>query len=263
MERSVGQKLVGAFVVGGLIASFMQCIMTVVRMVLPVPALVSPVSLALLGLVGMVLVLNGSYRKLEEIGGFGAGIMFCGIVDAVSGAFMRGAMEEGGTPGSGTKAACRFAAVMLGSFVVLGIVLGLLLARTPGVLASMNVVAANSLDPGPIVFLYAFLVGGLFSAEGQALIELTPLPMPAVLLGHAALGMLLAILGVSTPFEVIAGAGLCATIVDAGAGAVLSGAAIVLSGTPMRAIVFVLLMVLVVVMGIICGNVVLKRVKGA
>ena len=105
MERSAGQRLGGAFVVGGLIAVFAQVIMMIMGMVLPVADLVPPASLIILGLVGMVLVLTGNYEKLNKVGGFGAGIMFCGLVDAVAGVFVGAAMEAGGDKSAGTKAA--------------------------------------------------------------------------------------------------------------------------------------------------------------
>ena len=258
MERSAGQRLGGAFVVGGLIAVFAQVIMMIMGMVLPVADLVPPASLIILGLVGMVLVLTGNYEKLNKVGGFGAGIMFCGLVDAVAGVFVGAAMEAGGDKSAGTKAAIKFAVAILGSLVVVGTILGIVLAHTPGVMASMAPVAAG---PGPIIFLYAFLMGGLISIEGEALLTFTPLPLPVVILLNAALGMALAIFGVSTQLEVLTGAGLCATVVDAGAGAVLGGATIVLAGTPARAIILVLVMAIVVCMGIVCGNILVKRTK--
>ncbi|MBR2683546.1 MAG: hypothetical protein IKE22_09815 [Atopobiaceae bacterium] len=258
MERSAGQRLGGAFVVGGLIAVFAQVIMMIMGMVLPVADLVPPASLIILGLVGMVLVLTGNYEKLNKVGGFGAGIMFCGLVDAVAGVFVGAAMEAGGDKSAGTKAAIKFAVAILGSLVVVGTILGIVLAHTPGVMASMAPVAAG---PGPIIFLYAFLMGGLISIEGEALLTFTPLPLPVVILLNAALGMALAIFGVSTQLEVLTGAGLCATVVDAGAGAVLGGATIVLDGTPARAIILVLVMAIVVCMGIVCGNILVKRTK--
>ena len=258
MERSVGQKLGGAFVVGGLIAACAQVIMLVMSKVLPVADLVPPVSLIILGLIGMVLVLAGAYTKLNEIGGFGAGIMFCGLVDAVAGVFVEATTAAKGDTSAGVKASIKFAVAILGSLVVVGTVLGVVFAHTPGVLASMAPVTD---DPGAIIFLYAFLMGGLISIEGQALLEFTPLPLPAVILLNAALGMALAIFGVATKLEVLTGAGLCATVVDAGAGAVLGGATFVLAGTPVRAIILMLVMALVVVMGIITGNILVKRAK--
>ncbi len=258
-EKSVAQKLVGAFVVGGLIAVVAQCIMTVMSMILPVSNLVAPVSLVILGLMGMALVLTGNYAKLNEVGGFGAGIMFCGLVDAVAGVFMGAAMEAGGDKSVGTKAAIKFALGILGSLVLVGTVLGCVLAKTPGVLASMDAEAAAQLNPGLLVFLFAFLMGGAISIEGQALLSIAKLPDPVVILGNAALGMLLAIFGVSTKLEVMTGAGLCATVVDAGAGAVVGGATIVNVGVPLVTIILVLVMAIVVAMGIVCGNILVNR----
>ena len=262
MERSIGQRFIGAFLVGGAIAFCTQIIMMVVGMVLPIKDLVPPVTLVVLGFTGMVLVLCGAYKKISDVGGFGAGIMFCGLVNAVANIFMGGAMEGGGKESAGMRAVAKFAVVVLGFIVVVGTVLGVLLAHTPGVLAAMDHGAAVAkLNPGMLVFLYAFLVGGLISIEGQVFLEFTPLPEPAVILGNAALGMALSIFGVSTQLEVLAGAGLIATVVDAGASAVLGGATLAIHGTPSRAIVFTLVMVLVVAMGIICGRVLLGRAK--
>ena len=259
-EKSVGSKLIGAFVVGGLIAVVAQAIMMVMGMILPVKDLTAPAMLVILGLIGVVLVLNGSYTKLNEIGGFGAGIMFCGLVDAVAGVYMGGAMEEGGNPSAGVKAAIKFAIAILGTLVVVGAVLGVVLAHSAGVLAAMQ---PPTTDPGPIVFLYAFLMGGLISIIGEAILDLTPVPLPAVILGNAAAGMVMALMGVSTQLEALTGAGLCATVVDAGAGAVLGGATLVLAGTPIRLAILVLVMVFVVILGIITGSTLLKRAKAA
>lgn len=256
MERSIGQKFGGAFVVGGLIAVVAQAIMMVLRMVLPVKDLVAPAMLLVLGVIGIVLVLNGTYQKLNEVGGFGAGIMFCGLVDAVSGVFMGGAMEAGGNASAGVKAAIKFALSVLGTIVVVGLVLGLTLSGTPGVQASLAPVTD---DPGMMVFLYAFLMGGAISIIGQALLEFTPIPLPAIILLNAAAGMAMAALGVSTQLEVLTGGGLCATVVDAGAGAVIGGALISLAGNPIPAITLVMVMVIVVIMGICTGKVLLKR----
>lgn len=256
MQRSIGQKLGGAFVVGGLIAVVAQAIMVVLRMVLPVKDLVAPAMLLVLGVLGIVLVLAGAYEKLNEIGGFGAGIMFCGLVDAVSGIFMGGAMGAGGKASEGVKAAVKFALGVLGTIVVVGLALGLAFAKTPGVQASLAPVAN---DPGMMVFLYAFLMGGAISIIGQLLLEFTPLPLPAIILLNAAAGMAMAVFGVSTQLEVLTGGGLCATVVDAGAGAVIGGALISLAGNPMPAVILVLVMVTVVIMGICTGNVLLKR----
>lgn len=260
MERSAGQKLLGAFVVGGLIATCAQAIMLIMSMIAPAPDLVASLSLIVLGLVGMALVLCGAYKKITEIGGFGAGIMFCGLVDAVAGIFMGAAMEAGGNASAGTKAAVKFAVGILGSLLLVGTLLGVVCAGLPGVQAVLA--GATVQNPGPIIFLFAFLMGGAISIEGQALITLAKIPEPAVILGNAALGMLLAILGVSANLEVLTGAGLCATVVDAGAVAVLGGAMIRVAGVPIVTIVFAIVMALVMCMGIVCGNILLKRAKG-
>lgn len=258
-EKTAAQRLGGAFVVGGLIAVVTQVIMLAMSSVLPVKDLVPPVSLVILGLIGMLLVLNGTYAKLNEIGGFGAGIMFCGLVDAVAGVYMGAAMEEN-DPSAGVKGAIKFAVAILGTLVVVGAVLGVVFAKSAGVLASMAPVTA---EPGPIVFLYAFLMGGLISIIGQAMIEFTPLPLPAIILLCGAAGMVMALVGVISKLEVLTGAGLCATVVDAGGGAVLGGATIVLAGTPLRLAILVAVMVLVVIIGIVTGNILYKRAKAA
>lgn len=260
MQRSAGQQLLGAFVVGGLIAVVAQAIMLVMAMIAPAPDLVGALSLVVLGLIGMALVLCGAYKKIAEIGGFGAGIMFCGLVDAVSNVYLGASMAAGGNSSAGMKASIKFAVSILGSLILVGTLLGILLAGLPGVQAVMH--GATVPNPGPIIFLYAFLMGGLISIEGQALLTLAKLPEPAVILGNAALGMLLTILGVAANLEVLTGAGLCATVVDAGAGAVLGGAMIRVAGFPMVTIILVAVMALVVCMGIICGSILLKRAKG-
>lgn len=259
MERSAGQQLAGAFVVGGLIAVVSQVIMIVVSKLVPIHNLIVPVSLVCLGLLGMVLVLCGVYKRIAEVGGFGAGIMFCGLVDTVANIFVGASMGARGDSSAGFKAILKFAIINLGSIIVVGTLLGVVCVGTPGVRSVMA--GATIPNPGLIVFFYAFLMGGLISVEGQMLITFANLPDPAVILINAALGMLLAVFGASANLEVLTGAGLCMTVADAGATAVMGGALITLAGVPMVTITLTVVMALVVIMGLICGNVSLKRIK--
>ena len=258
-NKQVPGSLAGSFLVGGAIGLIMQIVMMLLASVLPVPDLVPPVALLLLGLVGMVLVLNGSYAKITEIGGFGANIMFCGLVDAVAGIFV-GATMESGNRSEGVKGAIKFAVAILGSLSVVGAVLGFVLgnAGNAGVLATLNDTTAN---PGPISILYAFLMGGLISIIGQAMLQFTPLPLPAVILIEGACGMLMAVAGVLTTLEALCGAGLAATVVDAGGGMVAAGALLAIAGTPVRIVMTVAVMVAVVIIGIITGNILVSKAQ--
>lgn len=261
-EKKVPGSLAGSFVVGGAIGAIVQVLMIALAGVLPVPDLVPPVTLVILGLVGMVLVLCGAYAKITEVGGFGANIMFCGLVDAVAGIFMGATMESGGNRGEGVKGAIKFALSVLGSLSLVGAVLGFVLGNSgnAGVLASLG---DQTVSPGPITILYAFLMGGVISIVGQALVQFTPLPLPVVILLEGACGYAMAIMGVFTMLEVFCGGGLVATVVDAGGGMLLGGAVLAVAHTPMRIIITGAVMVIVVIIGIITGNILVSRAQKA
>lgn len=258
-EKKVPGSIPGAIAVGGCIAVVMQVVMMVLGAVLPVAELVPALTLVILGLIGAALVLGGVYGKLTEVGGFGAQIMFCGLVDAVAGIYA-GATLESGDPKQGTNAAMKFALAILGTISVVGVVLGFALASAgnAGVVASAIDATAN---PGPISLLYAFLMGATISVVGQALLMFTPLPLPAVILIEGACGMLLAVLGVFGMLEAVCGAGLVCTVVDAGGGMVAGGALLAVAGTPVRIVIIALVMVIVVLLGLFSGKQLVKRAK--
>ncbi len=261
-EKKVQGSLVGAFVVGGCIAVAMQVVMMLLSSVLPAEAsaIVPAISLIILGLVGMVLVLTGVYAKLNEIGGYGAAIMFCGLVDAASGIFVGETMANKGDRSAGVKGALKFAVAILGSIIVVGTVLGLALgaAGNPGAIATATDATPN---PGPISLLYAFLCAGIISIVGQAMLENTPLPLPAVILIEGAIGALTAVFGLFGKLEALCGAGLICTVVDAGGSMVAGGTLISIAGAPQRTVITIIVMAIVVLIGIVTGNILVNRIE--
>lgn len=259
MEKQEPQgSLVGAFAVGGLIAAAMQVVMVLLGTVLPDP-LPTLGTLLVLGIFGMVMVLTGNYAKLNEVGGFGASIMFCGLVDAAAGIYA-GTTLETGKSSEDTKSVVKFLTVVIAPLCIVGVALGFALAKAgnAGVLATVSDTTAA---PGPISILYALLMGGAISIVGQALLQFTPLPMPAVILVEGACGMLSAVFGIFTKLEVLTGAGLVCTVVDAGGGMVSGGALLAVAGTPFKIVAILLMVVVVSVMGLICGKVLVSRAQ--
>lgn len=58
-----------------------------------------------------------------------------------------------------------------------------------------------------MIYLYAFLVGGVFCAIGQILIDKTKLTPARILIGYVIFGAILGLVGVYEPLVKIAGAG--------------------------------------------------------
>ncbi len=259
---TAGARVTGAALVGGAIGVIMQVIMTVLGMVLPADsaALVAPLSLIILGIVGAILAATGAYMPISAKGGFGAAIMFCGLADATCGIFAQ-AKNATGKTGAGVAAAIKFALAILGTIALVGGVFGCALGmlHVPG---GMMTLEAPTYLAAPMSFVGAFVGAAVISAVGQLLLEATPLPLPAVILLEGAIGMALVALGLSVPLDALCAGGVTATVVGAAMTVVASGVLIAVAGVPVQYVVTVSVMAAVVVFGIIAGLVAAPRMKG-
>lgn len=257
------KRMAGAFVVGGLMCVAMQVVMMVLAMVLPAEAsmLVPALTLVTMGAIGCVLVLTGLQDKLARVGGYGANIVFSGLVDAVAGIYAGTTLEKGSSA-EGTKAAVKFSVMVLGSVSLIGVVLGIVCALA-GVPSALSNLEDSVADPGVLVFLYAFICCGIISIIGQAMMEWTKLPLPAIIIIEGAVGALLAMAGVFGDIETLCGAGMVCTVVDAGGGMFAGGVLAAIAGQPIRCIIILAVMVIVVAIGLGTGRVLVKRAQEA
>lgn len=83
---NVAKKLLGAFIVGGCFGVIGQIVMVFVGGIMGSGSnMIVPLTLAIMGIIGVVLFAFGIYQKLLDIGGFGAIMPFCGLAAAVAG----------------------------------------------------------------------------------------------------------------------------------------------------------------------------------
>lgn len=256
-DMSKGKKLLGSFVVGGAIGAVMQIVYVGIKSALPaaMSSLAAAVTLVILGILGMILVLTGAYAKITAVGGYGASIMFSGLVDALSGIYLGARMKTGKTSAA-VAAALKFAAMILGTIIVVATLLGVVSVQAfPMVMG--NFAAAQ--EPGAMGFVWAFLCGGVIGITGQLMLEFTKMPMPAVILLQAAIGAIIAVSGSFGALETLCGAGLICTVVDGAGGLVSGGALWASAGVPMQSMIIILVMAIVVVLGIITGAILATR----
>lgn len=254
---SKGKKLCGAFLVAGIIGAVMQLVYLVLKMVLPgeLKTIASAFLLVILGFIGMILVLNGTYAKLNEVGGFGAAIVFSGLVDALSGIYA-GTYAKTGKTGSAVGATLKFALMILGTIIVVSTAVGAICAGAfPAVMGNFAPVE----DPGALGFLWAFLCCGVIGGIGQILLDNTNMPLPAVILLEAACGVVIAVFGAFGGLEATCGAGMICTVVDGAGGLVMGGALLVAAGNPTLCVVIITVMVIVVIIGLITGAILSSR----
>ena len=103
-----------------------------------------------------------------------------------------------------------------------------------------------------MVYLQAFILGGILCFLGQLLFVNTKLGFVKIFMICITLGVILSAVGVMGPMGKFGGAGLIISIVDAGEGLYWSMVAL-LSGNPLILIRYAIMIAIVLVTGLICG----------
>ncbi len=129
------KAVVLAFVVGGCFSVVGQLLLMASAALLGSDsALVGPLTLVLVGLLGLLLFLPGWYQKLMNVGGFGTIMPFCGLACACAGEYLQ-ATAEGGSVGKGAWAAFKLLIYVAGVGIVFALCFALIyvFAVTPAV----------------------------------------------------------------------------------------------------------------------------------
>lgn len=111
-------------------------------------------------------------------------------------------------------------------------------------------------------FVYAMLIGGVICAVTQALSEIK-LPFPAIAVVMMTLGGILTKTGLMVKLNEVAAGGAGVTAVGCGNGAYTAGQVLALSGVPIPLIICILVNVILVSLGALCGSSLLKKFPGA
>lgn len=76
----MGQRILGAFVVGGCVGAFAQLIIMLLNKIVPDPMLVIILAMFLVGIISFILIITDVYPKISAFGKFGADLPVCGLM---------------------------------------------------------------------------------------------------------------------------------------------------------------------------------------
>jgi hypothetical protein len=119
------KPVLSAFVVGGLFSVLGQGLMVFFASALGGDsALVGPLTLVALGLIGGVLFIGGIYQKIEKIGAFGAILPFSGLAAAVAGIFAGTKAQTGSLRAAAKAAVVSLVLYIVGIGTILSVIVG-------------------------------------------------------------------------------------------------------------------------------------------
>ena len=243
-------KLIDAFLVGGVFGVVGQLLIFLWTAVFGEGGtLVNPLTMASMGLIGLVLFVSGLSAKLEELTTMGVTIPISGMVIAIGGATY-GTKRATGSAAAGAKAGAGLPLRVLGIGAGLSVVLcAVLFFATHGALE----LSFEQASFGPILeIVLAFVVGGLLSLVAEAILLATKAPVPVLLIIFVVVGALLAAFNLDgVPF--LANGGFVVSLLAAGQAAYETFEVLLMGITPVPFCIVLCVYLTVTVLGIIAG----------
>ena len=172
-------KILNAFVIGGVFGIIGQLFIYVWAAALGAGnALVNPLTMVTMGVLGLVMFLTGIAPKLEERTTMGVTIPISGMVVAIGGVTF-GTKMETGSAAAGAKAGAGLPLRVLGTGAAISVVLSaILFFATHGSLE----IAFEPVSMGPVLeIVLSFVVGGAIAAIAEAILLATKAPVPVLL----------------------------------------------------------------------------------
>lgn len=252
----MGKAIAKAFVSGGAMGIITQILLLVWTMVLgPGSTFVGPAALVSLGVLTLVTYPSGLFNRIQDWGGWGIMLTFSGLAGAVAGCF-QGVKAHTGSVGKAIWEAFKlvFGIVIIGSIAFIVFDLIVVFAHIDfGTGAA--IAAATPMLSLPMVFVMAFVVGGLLAAIFQIAAMATKATPPTLLKIGFAVGGCIVPFGALGWLEAVGGGGAAAMVVDAGGA--LSGTFIGLltTGAVMPLVMVLCIFVLLVLIGCLTGAV--------
>lgn len=243
-------KLAYAFVIGGVFGVIGQLLIFLwAAIVGEGNILVNPLTMASMGVIGLVLFVSGISDKLEERTAMGVTIPISGMVIAIGNATY-GTKRATGSAAAGAKAGAGLPLRVLGIGAGLSVVLcAVLFFTTHGTLelSYEQIYLNKGLDT-----VLAFIVGGLLSLIAEAILLATKAPIPVLLIIFIVVGALLAAFNIDgLPF--LTNGGFVVSLLAAGQAAYETFQVLLMGVTPVPFCIVLCVYLCVTVLGIIAG----------
>lgn len=250
----MGKAVAKAFLAGGIMGVITQILLMIWAAVLGVEStFVGPATLVSLGVLTLITYPSGLFNKIQDWGGWGIMLTFSGLAGAVAGCF-QGVKAHTGSAAKGMLEAFKlvFGIVLIGciAFVIFDVVVvfGHIDLGTGAAIA-----AATPVLSLPMVFVFAFAMGGLLAAIFQVAAMATGATPPTLLKIGFAVGGCCVPFGALAWLEAVGGGGTTAMVIDAGGA--LSGTlmALLTTGEIVPMILVVCIFVALVLIGCLTG----------
>ena len=152
-------------------------------------ALVNPLTMVTMGVLGLALFLTGIASRLEKLTTMGVTIPISGMVVAIGGVTF-GTRMETGSAAAAAKAGAGLPLRVLGTGALVSVIISaLLFFATHG---SLEIVSdGSSMGPG-LDLVLSFVVGGAIAAIAEAILLATKAPVPVLLIAFIVVGALMA-----------------------------------------------------------------------
>ena len=212
-------------------------------------ALVNPLTMVTMGVLGLALFVTGASSKLEEYTTMGVTIPISGMVIAIGGVTF-GTRMKTGSAGAAAKAGAGLPLRVLGTGALVSVALSaILFYATHGSLefsfeaAQMGALADT---------LLAFVVGGLIALVAEAILLATKAPVPVLLIAFIVVGALMAAFNLDGA-PIMNNGGFIVSLFAAGQAAYETFEVLLMGITPIPFVTVLCVYLSVTVLGIVAG----------
>lgn len=244
------KKLVWAFVLGGLFGVVGQLFIFGWTAVLGTGnALVNPLTMVTMGVLGMVLFVTGASPKLEELTTMGVTIPISGMVIAI-GSVTAGVRAKTGSAGAGAKAGAGLPLRVLGTGALVSVVLSaaLFFATHGSLELAFEAVRFDAIAD----IALSFVVGGAIALIAEAVLLATKAPIPMLLIAFIVVGALVAAFNLDAA-PIMNNGGFIVSLLAAGQAAYETFQVLLMGITPVPFITVLCVYLSVTVLGILAG----------
>ena len=244
------KNLLHAFLFGGLFSVAGQLFIFAWSAVLGQgDALVNPLTMVTMGVLGLILFVTGISPKLEKYTTMGVTIPISGMVIAIGGVTL-GTKLETGSAGAAAKAGAGLPLRVLGTGALVSVILSAVLwFATHGSLEMTFEAAAF----GPLAdVLLAFVVGGVIALVAEAILLATKAPVPVLLIAFIIVGALMAAFNLDGA-PIMNNGGFIVSLFAAGQAAYETFAVLLMGITPIPFVTVLCVYLSVTVLGIVAG----------
>lgn len=243
-------KIGYAFLIGGLFGVVGQLFIFGWSFALGVGnALVNPLTMVTMGVLGLVLFVTGIAPKLEAKTTMGITIPISGMVIAIGGVTY-GVKRETGLTSAGAKAGAGLPLRVLGTGALVSVILSTALFFTTH---GMLEIPSDATSMGPALdIVMSFIVGGAIAALAEAILLATKAPVPVLLIAFIVVGAIMAAFNLDG-LTFMNNGGFIVSLFAAGQAAYETFQVLLMGITPIPFITVLCVYLSVTVLGIVAG----------